>query len=42
VVNGRLEDLAGNSVMRVFDRDLDNPAHDPLDADHVRLGFTVS
>jgi hypothetical protein len=42
VVDGRLEDLAGNSVMRVFDRELDNPAHDPLDADHVRLGFTVS
>jgi hypothetical protein len=29
-VDARLEDLAGNSVRRVFDRDLENPATAPL------------
>ncbi len=38
-VDALLEDLAGNSVRRVFDRDLDDPAHDPLDLDHVELSF---
>jgi hypothetical protein len=42
VVDGRLEDLAGNSVTRVFDRELDNPAHDPLPTDHVVVEFSVS
>jgi hypothetical protein len=42
VVDGMLEDLAGNSVTRVFDRELDDPAHDPLRVDHVQLDFVVS
>jgi hypothetical protein len=42
VVNGMLEDLAGNSVTRVFDRELDDPTHDPLRVDHVQLDFVVS
>jgi len=41
VADGMLEDLAGNSVTRVFDRELDNPAHDPLGADHVAVPFEV-
>jgi hypothetical protein len=42
VIDGMLEDLAGNSVTRVFDRELRNPAHDPLRVDHVQLDFVVS
>jgi hypothetical protein len=38
----RLEDVAGNSVRRVFDRDLRLPANDPLDAEFVDVQFTVS
>lgn len=36
-VDTRLEDLAGNSVRRVFDRDLDSPADATLDAPFVVL-----
>jgi hypothetical protein len=42
VVDGVLEDLAGNSVVRVFDRELDDSAHDPLTTDHVSRAFDVS
>jgi hypothetical protein len=34
-----LEDLAGNSVVRVFDRDLTQPEDDPSDETEVVLGF---
>jgi hypothetical protein len=40
-VDARLEDVAGNSVRRVFDRDLDLRENDPLDAARVELPFTV-
>jgi hypothetical protein len=39
VVDTTLEDLAGNSVARVFDRDLAEPDHDPIPAKHVTLEF---
>jgi hypothetical protein len=38
-VDPQLEDLAGNSVTRVFDRDLSRPEDDPLDARHVVIEF---
>jgi hypothetical protein len=38
-VDPRLEDLAGNSVTRVFDRDLTSPGDDPLPAAATLLGF---
>ena len=37
-----LEDLAGNSVVRVFDRDLADPGHTPLAIDHVTMEFHPS
>jgi hypothetical protein len=40
-VDHRLEDLAGNSVSRVFDRDLANPVDDPQPARPVRRPFAV-
>jgi len=40
-VAARLEDLAGNSVRRVFDRDLARPGDDPLGLEHVDVGFEV-
>jgi hypothetical protein len=40
-VDARLEDVAGNSVRRVFDRDLELPEHDRLDVDSVDVSFTV-
>jgi hypothetical protein len=40
VVDAILEDLAGNSLARVFDRDLSLPDHDPRDVDRVVLAFT--
>jgi hypothetical protein len=40
-VDARLEDLAGNSVARVFDRDLTQPDDDPLAVDRVSLPITV-
>ena len=40
VVDPRLEDLAGNSLSRVFDRDLTRPEDTPTDARHVAIDFT--
>jgi hypothetical protein len=40
-VDYRLEDLAGNSVERVFDRDLADPRDDPRPPVPVRLPFVV-
>jgi hypothetical protein len=40
VVDAILEDLAGNSLARVFDRDLSLPEHDPRDVDQVVRAFT--
>ena len=40
VVDPILEDLAGNSVARVFDRDLTDPAHTPVAGGRVTLDFT--
>jgi hypothetical protein len=39
VVDARLEDLAGNSIRRVFDRDLDEPEHDPRDVSRLTVEF---
>jgi hypothetical protein len=39
LVDARLEDLAGNSVRRVFDRDLTRIADTPIDVDRRVLGF---
>ena len=39
VVDTTLEDLAGNSVARVFDRDIDDPAHTPLAEREVTVEF---
>jgi hypothetical protein len=36
-VDSRLEDLAGNSVRRVFDRDLERPEDDGIDASEIIL-----
>jgi len=38
-VDARLEDLAGNSIRRVFDRDLDAAEHEPRDVSHVTIEF---
>jgi hypothetical protein len=38
-VDPALEDLAGNSVRRVFDRDLDRPDQDPRDPGSVTVSF---
>jgi hypothetical protein len=40
VVSAMLEDVAGNSVTRVFDRDLAADAHTPVAATDVTVGFT--
>lgn len=40
IVDPRIEDLAGNSVTRVFDRDLTRPQDDPRERSHVSLEFT--
>jgi hypothetical protein len=37
-----LEDVAGNSVRRVFDRELDLAEHAPLDTPHVDVPFVIS
>lgn len=42
VVDPRLEDLAGNSMVRVFDRDLERRQDDPRAARAVRLPFVVT
>jgi hypothetical protein len=41
LVDPRLEDVAGNSVRRVFDRDLRLPDNDPLEVERVELPLTV-
>jgi hypothetical protein len=41
-IEARLEDLAGNSLRRVFDRDLARPDDDPLDIAHVDRAFTTA
>jgi hypothetical protein len=38
---GELEDIAGNSIRRVFDRDLELPEHRPLDLDSVNVPIVV-
>jgi hypothetical protein len=40
LVKPQLEDVAGNSITRVFDRDLTNPGHDPRPPDTIRLTLT--
>ena len=40
LVRPQLEDIAGNSVTRVFDRDLTNPSHDPRPPSTIRLTLT--
>jgi len=40
LVAPHLEDIAGNSIIRVFDRDLTNPRHDPTPPDTIRLTLT--
>ena len=39
MVDAVIEDVAGNSIARVFDRDLADPAHAPRAVDRVRLRF---
>jgi hypothetical protein len=41
-VDSRLEDVAGNSIRRVFDRDLDLPEDDPLDVKEIDRVFEIS
>jgi hypothetical protein len=41
VVDTVLEDVAGNSLRRAFDRDLADAKDNPLDADKIRLPFWV-
>lgn len=41
VVEPRLEDLAGNSLTRVFDRDLQRPQDDPRPDGAARLPFVI-
>ena len=41
-VDPRLEDIAGNSVRRIFDRDLDRPDNDPLVTNQVDVPFSIS
>ena len=40
IIDPRLEDLAGNSLIRVFDRDLMRAEDAPADARHVAIEFT--
>jgi hypothetical protein len=39
IINPLLEDLAGNSLIRVFDRDIENSNHDPFVIDEVVYTF---
>jgi hypothetical protein len=41
VIDTVLEDVAGNSLRRAFDRDLADPQDNPIDADKIRLPFWV-
>jgi hypothetical protein len=38
-VDPRLEDLAGNSLARVFDRDLTRPEDAPIDMEQAFIEF---
>jgi hypothetical protein len=40
VIDAMLEDVAGNSVVRVFDRDLADDSHTPTPGGHVTVEFT--
>jgi hypothetical protein len=42
IVDARLEDLAGNSLIRVFDRDLMLVEDTPINARHVVIDFTCA
>ena len=42
IVDPRLEDLAGNSLMRVFDRDLMRPEDAPTEGREVAIDFTCA
>jgi len=42
IVDSRLEDLAGNSLVRVFDRDLTRPADTPAEARPVAIDFVCA
>ncbi len=42
IVDPRLEDLAGNLLIRVFDRDLTRAEDAPADARHVAIDFTCA
>jgi len=42
IVDARLEDLAGNSLIRIFDRDLMRAEDTPTDARHVAIDFTCA
>ena len=42
IVDPRLEDLAGNSLVRVFDRDLMRAEDAPADARHVAIDFSCA
>jgi hypothetical protein len=37
-----LEDIAGNSMVRVFDRDLNRPDHEPVKAGPVSVPFVIA
>jgi hypothetical protein len=41
-IEARLEDLAGNSIVRVFDRDLTRASDDPLDVARATLRFVCA
>lgn len=41
VVDPVLEDVAGNSVRRVFDRDISRPGHEPAGPGRVELAFEI-
>jgi hypothetical protein len=42
IVDTVLEDVAGNSLRRAFDRDLADAQDNPIDADKIRLPFRVA
>ena len=42
IVDPRLEDLAGNSLIRVFDRDIERAEDAPTDGRHLAIDFTCS
>ena len=40
-IEARLEDMAGNNLNRLFDRDLGSEEEDPLDTEHYYLHFEI-